>query len=92
MALLSVEGVYEDGKVELRERPEGVKRARVVVTFLPDVVEAEADQKERARKEAVERMLARMRTGIDFGGEKFNREEIYEERMGELEERQDSGR
>ena len=34
-------------------------------------------------------MLARMRAGIDFGGEKFNRKEIYEARMRELEERYD---
>lgn len=31
----TVEGVYENGKVELREIPPGVSRARVLVTFLP---------------------------------------------------------
>jgi len=39
------------------------------------------------RKAAGERALARMKAGINFGGEKFNREEIYEERMRELDER-----
>jgi hypothetical protein len=28
-----------------------------------------------------------MRRGIDFGGWKFNREELYEERLNELERR-----
>lgn len=32
--LLTVEGVYKDGKVELAEKPAGVKQARVLVTFL----------------------------------------------------------
>jgi len=33
--LLTVEGTYTDGKVELAETPTGVKRAKVLVTFLP---------------------------------------------------------
>jgi hypothetical protein len=37
MALITIEGVYENGKVELAESPEGVERANVMVTFLPDV-------------------------------------------------------
>lgn len=32
--LLTVEGTYKDGKVELTETPAGVKQARVLVTFL----------------------------------------------------------
>ena len=36
MALLTVEGICRDGKVELAERPEHVNEAaRVLVTFLP---------------------------------------------------------
>ena len=89
MALLAVEGIYQDGRVELKEKPEGVEKARVVVTFLPEPAETDTEAKERARQEAVERMLARMREGIDFGGEKFDREEIYEERMRQLHERYD---
>jgi hypothetical protein len=38
MALITIEGVYENGKVELTETPAGVERAKVVVTFLPDVI------------------------------------------------------
>jgi hypothetical protein len=48
-----------------------------------------ADQvSERAREAASERLIARMREGIDFGGEKFNREELYEERIRQLGRRQ----
>ncbi len=88
MALLTLEGIYEDGKIELKERPVGVKRARVQVTFLPESKSSEEEAREAARRRA----FARMREGIDFGGEKFNREEIYEERMRELEARQDGKR
>lgn len=33
--LLTIEGVYSDGKVELTETPTGVEHAKVLVTFLP---------------------------------------------------------
>jgi hypothetical protein len=92
MALLTLEGVYEDGRVELREQPQGVGRARVVVTFLPDeVAPAEATDAE-AREAARQCAFTRMREGIDFGGERFNRAEVYEERLRELEARQDQSR
>ncbi len=78
--------IYEDCRIELEELPANVKRARVRVTFLPEIeLTEEAEDREAARQRA----LARMRTGINFGGEKFNREEIYEERMRELDARQD---
>jgi len=32
--LLTIEGTYSDGKVELEEMPAGVKHAKVLVTFL----------------------------------------------------------
>jgi primosomal replication protein N len=32
--LLTIEGTYVDGKVELSEAPAGVKHAKVLVTFL----------------------------------------------------------
>ena len=38
MSMVSVEGIYKDGRVELAERPTGVETpARVIVTFLSDV-------------------------------------------------------
>jgi hypothetical protein len=33
--ILSVEGIFRNGKVELLEKPENVQEARVIVTFLP---------------------------------------------------------
>ena len=36
MALITIEGVYENGRVELTENPEGVERAKVMVTFLTE--------------------------------------------------------
>jgi len=85
MELLVVDGVYEDGKVTLKECPAGVRRSQVRVTFVgeSDAIEEEVSR----RREAGKRLLASMREGIDFGGEKFNREEIYEERLRELEQR-----
>jgi hypothetical protein len=119
MPSLTIDGVYENGHVELSERPAGIERARVKVEFLP-VEEAtngqfEDDERQKAierlfarmekgynlgggpyyinradlydernvaaRRAAGERLLEQMRKGINFGGEKFNREELYEERL-----------
>ncbi|MBE9238760.1 hypothetical protein IQ227_22760 [Anabaena aphanizomenioides LEGE 00250] len=32
--LQSIEGIYQDGKIELTEMPAGIKTARVIVTFI----------------------------------------------------------
>ncbi len=73
--LTAVEGIYEDGEVELLERPEGLQRARVIVTFLP----SPPAEPSREREEARNRMLNRMREGVDLGGPPYpKREEIYE--------------
>ncbi len=69
----AVEGIYKDGEVELLERPEGLREARVIVTFLPPM------SGEPSRGDARNRMLSRMRTGIRLGGPPYSvREEIYE--------------
>ena len=34
--LATVQGIFENGRVELREDPPRVERARVIVTFLPE--------------------------------------------------------
>ncbi len=85
MALVSVEGTYENGEVHLSERPEGIERARVLVTFLP-TEENGADAAAR-RREAGSELLALMERGIDFGGTRFRRQELYGERAEELERR-----
>ena len=63
-------------------------RARVRVTFLPEPEATHAGERETARQRA----FARMRAGLDFGGEQFDRAEIYEQRIRELESRQDRSR
>jgi hypothetical protein len=83
MSLFTVEGVYENGQVKLAEKPAGVDRARVTVTFLP---EDENDARLK-RQAAGKRLLQDMKRGLSFGGIKFDRDEIYEERMDELDRR-----
>ena len=64
----SVEGIYKDGEVRLLERPQNLREARVIVTFLPPT-----------SAEARNRMLNRMRAGIPLGGPPYpTREEIYD--------------
>ncbi|MEX0715898.1 MAG: hypothetical protein WD066_04890 [Planctomycetaceae bacterium] len=60
--LETIEGVYEDGKIELRELPPGVHRARVLVTFLPE------ERKEKSGK--------RIRLGQFAGPGKSTEEEF----------------
>ena len=71
MALLTVEGIYKDGKVELTERPDHVDEAvRVLVTFLPPngsrekTMMVEGQHRETLRQQA----FARMKEGIHLGG------------------------
>jgi hypothetical protein len=78
MALLAVEGIYQNGRVELAEIPSGVDRSRVMVVFLND----ESEQKtlrpaeREARRQAA---FAQMREGIDLGGPPHpEREELHE--------------
>jgi hypothetical protein len=40
--LTTVEGIFRDGHVELREAPPPVEQARVIVTFLPEVPDTAA--------------------------------------------------
>ncbi len=78
MPVLTVEGTYREGKVELAEKPSGVSEARVLVTFLPEQVTV-APGKEALRQ----RFLARLQRGVDFGAEPLpTREELYAERVG----------
>jgi len=85
MALLAIEGIYADGRIDLVEHPKGLTRARVVVTFLP--ADTTSESPEGSVEAARRRAFARMAEGIDLGGGKFNREDLYAERMDELEQR-----
>jgi len=70
--LKAVEGIYRDGEAELLERPEGLREAKVIVTFLP------AAPSGQSREDARARMLNRMRAGIPLGGPPYpQREELY---------------
>jgi hypothetical protein len=60
--LTAVEGVFRDGHIELREIPENIREARVIVTFLP--VAAPADRGGAAPPEAAERIRA-LRAFVD---------------------------
>ena len=82
--MLTIAGVYRDGKVELAEQPAGVgEDAPVLVTFLPvnqgSESEPSAPATEEARRAAWERFLARLKQGIPFGGPPYpRREELYD--------------
>ena len=78
MALLTVEGVYENGRVALMETPPGIAHARVMVTFIPEQY-AEAVDTERSR--TITRLLENISCAAGLGGRKFNREELYAERI-----------
>jgi hypothetical protein len=55
--LTTVEGVFREGRIELREEPPDVERARVIVTFLPESPDSGAAS-DRSASEANRRMLA----------------------------------
>jgi hypothetical protein len=55
--LTTVEGVFRDGRIELREAPPGVEGARVIVTFLPEASGSGASSP-RPASEANRRILA----------------------------------
>jgi hypothetical protein len=85
MALLTVEGTYKDGKVELSERPERVEAvARVLVTFLPtEVLPSEPDVTPALQRQALrQQAFARMKGGISLGGPPYPKREELHDRFG----------
>jgi hypothetical protein len=86
MSPVTVEGIYENGKVTLLETPTGVEKARVKVTFLPGS-ETAGESTAEQRSATLQRLMDFMHRGIDFGEGKFNREELYAERLEEMEKR-----
>jgi hypothetical protein len=76
--LTTVEGVYENGRVELAERPAGVERAKVYVTFVKEA-EERAGAAERAETDAIDRWLASMHEGFALGGPPYpRRDELHD--------------
>jgi len=88
-SLLTLAGIYRGGKVEFAERPTGVgEDVPVLVTFLPanqvDESEPSAHAAEEARRAARERLVARLKQGMAFGGPPYpKREELYGLSRGE---------
>jgi hypothetical protein len=83
MALLAIEGLYKDGRVELQETPTEVTEARVMVVFLPPEALPEAQTvspDEEQRRAAAARVIERMKKGYHLGGERpyQKREELYD--------------
>lgn len=82
MASRTVEGIYRDGVVELTgPAPRVAPETRVLITF-PPVEEASEGQgcgSEQSRRAALDRLMARLEKGIDFGGPPYpGREELYD--------------
>jgi hypothetical protein len=68
------------------ERPSNISQSKVCVTFIAGA-EAMGDEASRRRMEVSERLFASMCQGPNFGGEAFDRAEIYEQRIMDLEAR-----
>jgi len=76
MATYTYQGTYQDGTIILDEKPDDITNGRVTVLFLAAGDDANAET--CAHDYVVERLIEQMETGIDFGGEHFNREAIYD--------------
>ncbi len=73
--LTTVEGRYENGRVELAEQPPGVERAKVYVTF---VVDSPTEPKS-APPDAIEQWIAFLSEGLALGGPPYpTRDELYD--------------
>ena len=82
MPLLTVEGMYRDGKIELSERPDDIETAsRVLVTFLPPANSSAKAEEELARDKEARRQqaFAQMKEGLHLGGPPYpRREELHD--------------
>jgi hypothetical protein len=86
MALVAVEGVYRDGRVELAEIPSALlEQARVIVTFLSASSVARSDEcsvsAQENREDDRQSLIELLDKGFLLGGPPYlTREEIYAER------------
>jgi hypothetical protein len=83
MALLTLEGIYREGRVELAETPANVgDETRVLVVFIPSETEVgrvEPGEEDDARAALLARIFERMEKGYHLGGAPYpNREELYD--------------
>ena len=82
----TVEAVYHDGIVELKQKPTGIRRAKALVIFL-DAEEAEGRhavdlEKVRRRKSSVDKWIGIIE-GAELGDWKAERRAAMEERPHE---------
>jgi hypothetical protein len=84
MSLLTIEGTYKDGKIELAEHPDWLGgETPVLVTFLPGTrpgatPEVEVDHDREALRQ---RAFARMEEGLHLGGPPYPRREELHDRF-----------
>jgi hypothetical protein len=82
MNLVTIEGTYKDGKIELTEHPGWLREeAPVLVTFLPGKSPGAAPKAgmNPDREALRQRAFARMEEGLHLGGPVYPcREELYD--------------
>lgn len=84
MSLLTIEGTYKDGKIELTERPDGLGgETPVLVTFLPRGGSGAAARvgSDHSREVLRQRAFARMEQGLHLGGSPYPRREELHDRF-----------
>ena len=79
----TIEAIYHDGIIELKERPSGIKEARVLVTF-PDAEEKSMAHaidlnKVKRKKSAIDKWIGLLE-GNDLGNWKSARRKYIEEK------------
>jgi hypothetical protein len=89
--LQTVEGRYENGRVLIKEKPAGIRRARVLVTFIDEEFETETrsfrdlSTGERASRvaEIQRRWKDRLSSSDEFARAKAEEIELEERRRGD---------
>lgn len=84
MSLLTIEGTYKDGRIQLAEHPHLLEpEVRVLVTFLPGGPPGPASSVEVSHdREALrQRAFARMEEGLHRGGPPYPRREELHDRF-----------
>jgi hypothetical protein len=87
----AIEGIYRNGRVELRETPQRIHQARVVVTFLDDESEILAEAQATPgrvpgtllREMLAEGFISRLPTDVDEAEDDFEPVEISGEPLSE---------
>jgi hypothetical protein len=86
MSLLTIEGTYKDGNIELTEQPDGLGgETTVLVTFLARHASgASATAGSHQGREALrQQAFARMEAGLHLGGSPYPRREDLHDRFDE---------